>query len=342
MAITKQFEKLMVPPSDELSAPSVPSSWSSKSPSVPDSASQQMAAELSVRKAQQLNEVNAKLEKYRKRLEALESERKGPQKRDRNDADVEAAKGQTGAAAAGPDDRPPPTKKPSPEVPPVKNKTKPKRRPKKDVPAPLEAEMAPPSPDHDSESSDKETQPYDGLNSIVCACKQEGGFTPGKDGLTFEFCVELVEEEILAAAEWDREQKTQYLPMIISALKFLYPSIEGSWDNKVFSKSPSGAARYWIKVLKSWKLRWEDKAEDEKQPHKSPPATMASVTSRIRNKIANNFRSKARQLFSEKVNKKTNQQEPIVISDSDSDGPIAASAAAASSSKPAAKLAPPT
>ena len=337
MAITRQFEKLMAPSSDEVSAPSVPSSWSSKSPSVPDSASQ-MAAEILVLKAQQLNEVNAKLEKYRERLEALEAQRKRPYKRERNIVDEDLA-----AEPIAPDELPPPTKKPSPEpspeLPQTKPKTKAKQKPARDASPSSESEMAPPSPDQDSASSEVTPQPYEGLNSIVCACKQEGGFRPGKDGLTYDFCAELVEEEILAVADWDRAQKVRSLPMILSALKLIFPSEKGDWSSRIFASSPSGAARYWCKVLKQYKNLWLKRAKKEKELVKSP-STMASVTSRIRSKIANSTRSKARQLFSQKEASSSSKHEPIVISDSDSDGPIPVGGEDAAASKSQSKLAP--
>ena len=336
MAITKQFEKLMTPSGDEISAPSVPSSWSSRSPSVPDSASQ-MAAELLVLRTQQINEVNAKLEKYRERLEALETQRRGPYKRERSDEDEDLA-----AGPVAPEELPPPAKKPSPEPSPEppQPKSKPKSDPKpaRNASPPSDSEMTPPSPDLDSASSEKEPQPYEGLNSIICACKQEGGFKPGKDGLTYEFCAELVEEEITAVADWDRNQKVRCLPMILSALKLIFPSEKGNWSNRVFASSPSGAARYWTKVLKQHKSLWMKRAKKVKELPKSP-STMASVTSRIREKIAGSTRAKARQLFSQKDDKLHNKPEPIVISDSDSDGPIPVGGEVAAASKSSSKLA---
>ena len=347
IALSEKFQNLLATNSPEMSAPSVPSSWSSKTPSVPESASQLLAHKLS-QKDKQLQEMNAKLERYRKRFEAIEAKISSPSKRERSEPAPEPNADQLSTSSSGSEELPPPRKKPSPE--PAAEKARPIARQRvRRVPEALpdlvtiSPDMSPPSPVKAPSPPLAPVKPkYLGLRSIICAYK-EGGFTPGEGEFPYQLCADFLADEIESAQGWSREEQIRFLPMIIAALKLIYPSDDepNKWETRPFSKSPSGATKYWIKVLRQWSVLWLGKALAAAPKKTTPSSAMEELTARIRNRIKSDTRTKTEKLVERSATHEPIRPEPIVISDSDSeDGAAGGLDVAAAPAKKSVKLAP--
>ena len=84
---------------------------------------------------------------------------------------------------------------------------------------------------------------YEGLNSILCAYKM-GAIEPGVGSMTHKVCAEVCSDEATAVSAWSREKVLRFHPMILSALKVVYPNKKVEWFSKPFLQSASSAAKY--------------------------------------------------------------------------------------------------
>jgi hypothetical protein len=128
---------------------------------------------------------------------------------------------------------------------------------------------------------------FRGLKSIVCAYKL-GDIEPSssEDGITFGVCAEICEDEAKAAHNWSSSEREIYHPMVISALRIIYPDKKESWFNKPFLLSPKGTAIYWTRVLERRAAIW--RAAEQNLIATKPTAQttpVQSLTERIRAKI---------------------------------------------------------
>ena len=117
-----------------------------------------------------------------------------------------------------------------------------------------------------SVAEDEEQKPdllYEGLNSVLCAYKAKK-LHPNKDGLTYGLCAELCREEREASKRWNRKEKAKYMPMIMSALKLVFPNPKKDWSTKKFLETPGGVASYWRTVLDRRAEAWEEADKKEK------------------------------------------------------------------------------
>ena len=308
-----------------------------------------MAQKLS-QKEKQLAQVNSTLKEYKLRFEALEAQLRAPQKRNRSGTGSPDYSKSTDSSSPSVEEAPPPRKKPSPELPRSVLKGPRTARPTLPIREPSrDPEETPPSPDRITPPKSLKPRPYLGLHSTICAYR-DNGFTPGQDGISYAMCAELLKDEINAVLAWDATQKEKFHPMIIDALKVIYPSKPARWDNEVFSNSSAGSAKYWIKVLKTWRQLWlkkDRKVRFARRVVDTPDpvgSKIKSVADRIRAKLASKTRDKVNALQIREDEKLPVKPAPIIISDSDSDGEVVAKPSASlpeASSKSAAKLAHP-
>ena len=350
-SLEDQFSKLRAANSSSgESAPSLPSSWSAKSPSLPESASDMMADKLS-KKSEQLKAVNARLEQYKVKVQALSAELKETRKRRRTVAAAASKKDIPVDSDEPSESSPPPSKKPSPEAKlPIKT-AKVRAAEHKVTPAASSSEDDPPSPIKPASPPPKKTPTYAGLNSVVCAFR-EGGFVPGQEGMSYSLCAELVADEIKDIKQWTKKQCAEHHGMILSAFELVYPSKAKDWRELPFAKSKTSTVNYWVKVLGKWKNIWLKKAAKaaEASKAKNPRSpTMDAITRRIRDKLANKTTEKVKEVLTPKsssANKKASSsssaKRPIIISGSDSgEEPVVANGEDAEDKPAAAKLAEP-
>ena len=155
-----------------------------------------------------------------------------------------------------------------------------------------------PSSGEDPPSSPEETgsklPTFEGLNSIVCACGRRDSerIEPTYDGeINFMICTEMCNEEIEELDKWTPEQKAQRRPMILSALRMLYPRKPDRWfSKKSFLKSPRGTAQYWRKVLVQRSRHWLKRHQHEEKKAKAMGGALAAaaltpIQRRIREKL---------------------------------------------------------
>ena len=109
--------------------------------------------------------------------------------------------------------------------------------------------------------------------------------------ITFDLCAEMCEDESEQVDAWTKEEQVQRHPMIISALRKLYPRKPDSWyKNKAYLKSPRGTAMYWKKVLnqkaKAWRVRHQkEKNAANKRKAATPSPSLTPVQQRIKDKL---------------------------------------------------------
>ena len=247
-----------------------------------------------VTKQEKLAIAEKKAAELRKRLK-IATARLDAQKKEKEDKQKAEAKGkpvnkkksnykrkltQPPATAAAPES-PSPTKKGKKKVSPFSNIMGHKKggtavgsESDDDVPIPEGATAALPQPAKD--------KAYEGLHSTLCAYKA-GIIDPrsSKD-ITFEICAEMVEDEIEDARRWQRAQKVEYHPMIISALKLTYKDKDPQWFSQPFLLSPTGAHKYWIKVMQKRAELWRAAASNKTQTSRGPQ----SVQQRLQKKLA--------------------------------------------------------
>ena len=314
-----QFSKLRTDyESSGESAPSLPSSWSVKTTSLPESASVLMADELLAKK-EQLNAVNVRLEQYKMKVKALSAELKESRKRRRDEPSSSSKSASPADSSASPEEVHPPSKKTSPEP---KSPVKTTASKKAVISLTASSEEEPPSPVKPATPKPVVKKPsYAGLNSVLCAFR-EGGFTPGKDGMTFELCAELASDEIMEIARWSPRQLATYHPMIFDALELVYPGKTSKWLKLPFAKSHTATANYWVKVLNKWKQIWLKKAAKLVSPPPVHSPAMLALTKRIRKKLDGKTTEKIREVTKNSASApaKKVSAKPIVVSGSDSDG----------------------
>ena len=133
---------------------------------------------------------------------------------------------------------------------------------------------------------------FQDLNSIVTEV-EAGRVIPSYDGdITFSLCAEMCDEESEQLDAWTNDEKKQRHPMIISALRKLYPRKPDSWyETKPYLKSPRGSALYWKKVLAQKAKAWRAKHEQERRKANKAKASargpsMTPVQQRIKEKLA--------------------------------------------------------
>lgn len=135
------------------------------------------------------------------------------------------------------------------------------------------------------------TPPYEGLNSVVCAYKA-GTLKFSESGLTRGLAAKLCNEEIEASRKWSRKDQVKFRPMIVSALRLLYPRKQESWFNSAFLSSPSGAAEYWRRVLALRSAAWSaafQKQQEAKNAYLTPlkQRIRAAIEARERARLGN-------------------------------------------------------
>ena len=143
----------------------------------------------------------------------------------------------------------------------------------------LEPPEAPASLDVDD--SQKPDLLYEGLNSVLCAYKAKK-LKPNENGLTYGLCAELCRDEREASKRWNRKDKIKYMPMIMSALKLIFPNPKQDWSTKRFLDTPGGVASYWRTVLARRAEAWEEAHKKEKLLRE---AYLTPLKQRIRAKI---------------------------------------------------------
>ena len=155
---------------------------------------------------------------------------------------------------------------------------------------------------------------FEDLNSIVTECEM-GRVKPSFDGdITFNLCAEMCEEESGQVDAWTSEEKVQRHPMILSALRKLYPRKPDSWyETKAYLKSPRGTALYWKKVLdqkaKAWRARHQrEKKKANKKKTAASSSSLTPVQQRIKEKLA-----KRNSPASNKPAREGRKSTPIVI-----------------------------
>ena len=108
-----------------------------------------------------------------------------------------------------------------------------------------------------TDSKDKKDKAYKGLDSILCAYKDNEINPKDKASeLTFEICAKTCVSEIAQTMRWSDAEINDRHHMIISALKMVYKDKKAEWFEQSFLKSPIGAHKYWIKVLKRRCVLW--------------------------------------------------------------------------------------
>ena len=243
------------------------------------SASKQMTADLALQ-AKQLQKANDKLRLAESKCAALETElkaAKSSKKRARDDAATTPSP--ETSSDKNPEKRSPPTAEPSGasflNLSAVSNMA---------VCGDESSDGAePPEPTPESPTESAAAAPdllYEGLNSVLCAYKA-GKLKPNENGLTYSLCAALCRDEREASKRWSRKDKAKFKPMIMSALRLIFPKTK-NWESKQFLQSPGGAASYWRTVLARRCQVWTDAAKREKLIKE---AYLTPLKQRIRAKI---------------------------------------------------------
>ena len=234
--------------------------------SVAASASELLFSELS-EKTRLLNLAKKEVEEYKLKYQALLSAPSASQKRQRDAVPPQAA-----AASCEADEAP--KKKHSPEVAKAPEKSPPAGATLSDS----DDEVPPPLPDKPTIVATTKARPFEQLNSVLCAYKDKK-IVPGSEELPFDICTELCKEEADAVEAWDQSTRKRYHRAVISALRLVYPNKKTSWFQSHFLTSPSGAAKYWVRVLRRRADIWKTAASAAKALHRE------SLQLRIRRKI---------------------------------------------------------
>ena len=249
--------------------------------SVAASASELLFSELT-EKTKLLELAQKEIRDYKLKYDALMSASSASKKRQRNVVPPQAA-----AAAPEPDEAP--RKKPSPEV----EKAPPKPEVPKQSLSDSDDEVPPPEPpplasEQPAPTANK-TRLFEQLNSVLCAYKDKQ-IKPGSKELPFEICAELCKEEAEAVAAWNLGTRRRRHRAVISALRLVYPHKKESWFQSPFLLSPSGAAKYWTRVLTRRADIWKTAAATAKSLHRE------SLQQKIRRKISERRQSRIKLL----------------------------------------------
>ena len=158
---------------------------------------------------------------------------------------------------------------------------------------------------------------FEDLNSIVCECAMDRVKPSHKVDITFVLCVEMCDEEIEELDKWDNDQKKRCYPMIISALRMLFPKKGDSWyKKKRYLQSPRGTALYWRKVLVQKSKAWKKIIQEEKRREKRKwDADAAAVTTPVQQRICQKImRKRGKDATPPKLSSPDGKQStPIVI-----------------------------
>ena len=130
----------------------------------------------------------------------------------------------------------------------------------------------------------KFSKPYELLHSILCAYKAKQ-VIPGSAELPFDLCALMCKEEATATEKWSTGNCATYHKAVLSALRLVYPNKTEAWFAKPFLQSPTGAAKYWARVLTRRAQIWQA-AADKKASTSLPPPYQEPLQDRIRRKIA--------------------------------------------------------
>ena len=124
-----------------------------------------------------------------------------------------------------------------------------------EVPLPVPAPSAHEPPTHANGH-----KPFESLHSILCGYK-DGKVKPGSKELPLDLCAELCRDEIKEIKTWSERQHRAFHKPILSALKLVYPKKDKKWFASPFLRSPTGAVKYWSKVLARRAEMWESAAK---------------------------------------------------------------------------------
>ena len=209
------------------------------------SASELLYSELSDKKSELdqksklLKEAQEQVRDYKLKCEALMSSLSASKKRQREEAQGRLPEAHADAA---------PRKKPSPEHAPKVPKPVAQKAADAAAPANLSDDEVPPPTPKPVALDFKFANPYERLQSILCAYKAKQ-VIPGSDELPFDLCALIVKEEADAVEKWSKRTCSEFHEPVIAALKLVYPNKVDAWFEKPFLCSPTGAAKYWSKVL---------------------------------------------------------------------------------------------
>ena len=239
---------------------------------MPASASELLLSDLS-EKTKLLQIAREEARRYKIKCEALASKIKSSKKRPR-----EPVRASNPASVAVEEDAAP-AKKPSPN-----NKT---RLIPYDLTSGSESssdddEVPPPAGPTEKPVATAKPKLFLQLNSLLCAYK-DGKVKPGSAELPFDICAELCKEEAQAVSLWDSATRKRFHPHIISALRVVYPNKVDSWFKSAFLTSPTGATKYWTKVLTRRAEIWE--AAARKAAANKQISQIKSLKDKIRAKI---------------------------------------------------------
>ena len=146
-------------------------------------------------------------------------------------------------------------------------------------------------PDPDDSASPPAAAPkgddsYKGLDSILCLYKERKIDPRKSSDITFDLCAEMCSEEMDETAKWTTQQKADRHKMILSALKLVYKDKDPAWFRSAFLQSPSGAHKYWLKVLQRRTALWRETAKKAKMLQLQAGSRARKTTQqRLREKI---------------------------------------------------------
>ena len=235
--------------------------------SVAASASELLYSELT-EKTQLLKLAQKETQVYKAKCQALLTSLAASKKRQRPNDPVS-----TPEASADPDEAP--KKKPSPSnEEPIKG-----ARPSEVNENDSDDEVLPPEPPALQPLEKERARPFQLLGSILCGYKDDK-IVPGSEELPFDLCAELCKEEANEVSAWDSSTCQRMHEAILSALKLVYPHKKDQWFKRPFLVSPTGAAKYWARVLMRRFEIWSAAARKSAALHRE------SLEQKIRRKIS--------------------------------------------------------
>ena len=234
--------------------------------SVAASASELLYSELT-EKTRLLELAKQEAQEFKSKCLALKSSLSAVKKRQRQDAQPV-----TPEPAVDPDAAP--KKKPSPSNDEPKAGLAPAELPANES----DDEVPPPEPPALQPVAKECVRPFQLLGSILCGYKDDK-VVPGSEELPFDLCAELCKEEASEVSAWDPATCKRMHEAVLSALRLVYPHKKDAWFSRPFLVSPSGAAKYWSRVLMRRCEIWTAAAKKVAALHRE------SLEQRIRRKI---------------------------------------------------------
>ena len=249
--------------------------------SIAASASELLFSELT-EKTKLLELARKEAQQYKLKCQALMTASSAAKKRQRDPVPPLAS-----AAAVEPDEAP--KKKPSPEG--AKAPCKPEAS--KQSLSDSDDEVPPPEPpplrSEQPSAGPGKVRLFEQLNSVLCAYKDKT-IRPGSQELPFDICTELCKEEAQTVAAWNPSTCKRFHEAVVSALRLVYPHKRDSWFESPFLLSPTGAAKYWSRVLSRRADIWRTAATKAKALHRE------SLQQKIRRKIDERRQSRIKSL----------------------------------------------